>query len=104
MRLAADTDDAVHHLGHADRHLRLEEVGALGAHLEQQHAMGAAFRQPARGDRARGSRADDDVAVGRVALRSCSFDSPRAEGSKLGGRLQDGRRPEFANGNMQIPR
>ena len=76
----------VDHPGDADRHLRPEEPRALGARLEQQHAMPAALRQPARDDRARGPRADDDVVVGWIGLHRCALGSPGGEGNSLGGR------------------
>ena len=37
---------------------------ALGAGLQQQHAVGAALAQPAGDDRARRARTDDDVVIG----------------------------------------
>lgn len=75
----------IDHLGDADRHLRPEEPRALGARLEQQHAIPAALRQPARDDRARGPRADDNVVVGWIGLHLCSPVSLEGEGSSLGG-------------------
>ena len=57
----------VDHLGDADRHARPEEVRAFGARLQQQHAIGAALRQPAGDHRAGRPCTDDDVVIGSVA-------------------------------------
>ena len=71
LRRVAPVDGGiVDHLGDADRYLRPEEVRALGAGLEQQHAMLATLAQPARDHRARGPGTDDDVVIGRVAFHA----------------------------------
>ena len=67
------------------RHRDAPPARAFGARLEQQHAMPAALRQPARDHRARGPRADEDVVVGWIGLHWCSPVSLEGEGSSLGG-------------------
>ena len=68
LRRVAPVDGRiVDHLGDADRHARPEEVRALGPRLEQQHPVGAAFRQPAGDDRPGRTGPDDDVVIGRIA-------------------------------------
>src|SRR4029077_1099519 len=54
----------VDHLGNADGNARPEVVRALGARLEQQHAVRAALAEAARDGGAGRARADDDVVIG----------------------------------------
>ena len=73
LRRVAPVDGrVVDHLGDADRHARPEEVRAFGPRLEQQHAVGAALRQPARDHRPCRTGTDDDVVIGLVA-RHCLY-------------------------------